>query len=366
MAKPAIPAKRLIVGIIITILVAIIILVGIEPMLIAGSQGLEKSQGETEATGPKGETGSTEPAEETRAADKTGPQELQDKQVPRVPNFDSVWIDIIDKVGENGFTVIHISDTQMLSYHDSWGTFAEWLASVATAFNVKMIIHTGDIVEHCDDTTEWERANASMGILLDAGVPYTWCTGNHDVNYTTQGYIGANYLAFNTSTFEAQDYWMDSYNDRNTAVNWTYGGYKFIVINLEWHANSTAMTWFTNILDANTDANIIVATHSYINTTGGYNLGLGGDKWELALLEILNENPNVMFTLNGHDHGVYRTTVNDREQILFNCQGTNARVARVMTFDLTSRTVYVWTYREYNGMWDFPSEDTFSFGIELI
>lgn len=265
-----------------------------------------------------------------------------------------------------GFTVIHISDTQHLSQYDTWGTFTTWLASVEESYNVKMIIHTGDIVQNCDNTIEWERANASMGVLVDANLPYAWCTGNHDVNFTTMGYLGSNYLSFNTSTFDSKEYWLSSYDQQSTAVNFTYEEYKFIVINIAWHGNASHIEWLTNILESNTDANIIVATHSYLNETGGYDLGLGGDTWELALLQILNENPNVMFTLSGHDSGIYRNVVNNREEILFNCQGTNARTARVITFDVTSSTVYVRTYMEYSGIWDFSDKNRFIFYIDLV
>ena len=42
------------------------------------------------------------------------------------------------------------------------------------------MIHTGDIVEHGDVQAEWENANEAMSILLQNGIPYTWCAGNHD------------------------------------------------------------------------------------------------------------------------------------------------------------------------------------------
>ena len=397
MTAVSISMGKLIAGIAIAILAASAISVGVSTMLMAGPQGPEGPQGPQEvtdeagATGPAGstgatsETGATGPARATGAtgpagpAGATGATRTTALQVPQgtlvqhvpdydsdVPEYDSDWIGITDMDNESGFSVIHISDTQELSWLGYWGNFTEWLVSVESEYNVKMIIHTGDIVEHCDDTKEWERANASMVALLDAGVPYTWCTGNHDVDYSTYTYIGANYLAFNTSTFESEDYWLGSYDQKNTAVNWTYGNHKFIVINLEWHCNETAMAWFTNILETNTDANIIVATHSFINTSGGYNLWLGGDTWELALLGILNENPNVMFTLNGHDQGVCTNVVNDREQMLFNYQNSDARVARVLNFHVASNTVYVRTFKEYNGQWDISSENSFSFSVKLV
>ena len=272
----------------------------------------------------------------------------------------------LSEVDENrGFTIIHISDTQHLSQHNKWGTFTTWLTSIKESYNVKAIIHTGDIVQNCDNTIEWERANASMSVLVDGNVPYTWGTGNHDVNFTTMEYLGAKYTSFNTSTFDTEDYWLSSYDQQSTAINFTHGSYKFIIINIAWHGNSSHIAWLNSILETNKDANIIVATHSYLNKTGGYDLGLGGGKWELALLQILDKNPNVIFTLNGHDSGIYNNTVKNREQILFNCQGVNARTARIMNIDVTSGTVYVRTYMEYSGSWDFSEKNMFNFKVNL-
>jgi hypothetical protein len=268
-----------------------------------------------------------------------------------------------------GFNLMHISDTQILSeYEAGWADFTGWISSVASTWeNVKMVIHTGDIVEHWDNLTEWDIANASMGVLFDAGVPYCWCGGNHDAHFASPyEYYGIDYASFNPARFESEDYWLSSYNDgRNTAVNFTYGGYKFLIINLDWHCNSTAMTWFTDILDANTDSNVVVATHSYINKTGGYDLGLGRDVWELALKEILDAHSNVMFTLNGHDSGVFRITVNGRESMLFNHQG-QSKYARVLTFDVAKERVYVRTYDYYTSSWIEDWDNRFSFSVDLI
>jgi hypothetical protein len=350
MKKFGTSTRKLINGIIIGILVAIILVFFMTEITYG-------------PLAPQDETGSTE---KSGVAYKIYLQELRGKQVLDLTNLDGVSRNIIDKVGENGFNVIHVTDTQALSLYDSWGTFTERLAFVGTAFNVKMVIHTGDIVSTYDSTDEWERANSSMGVLIDAGIPYTWCTGNHDVNLKTQKYMGANYLAFDTSTFKAQDYWLDSFDQKSTAVNFTYSGHKFIIVNVEYLGDTSVISWLTNILDSNRDSNIIVATHKYLNSTGGYEYPIS--TWETEFKAILNDYSNVFLVLCGHHVGgtAYHKRVNGREEIFFNRQDTNARVARIMTFDLTSSTVHVWTYQDYNRSWALSPEDTFSFNVELI
>ena len=311
-------AGKLIAGIFIVILAESTIL-GTSITLMFDSQEPDESQGKTESqtqqapqgeqteTGTEGPTSApessetivvTEGANDISSATQWAAKRLRDRDAAQeqqkwlqewnATSYNSGWREIIAMKSKYEFTVIHITDTQYLSQGNSWGNFTSWLASIKEALNVKMIIHTGDIVEHWYNTTEWERADASMRILADADIPYTWCTGNHDFNLKNGGYIGSNYLSFNTSTFETRNFWLSSYDQQSTTVNWTYGGYKFIVVNLAYHANKTAMAWLTNILDKNMDSNIIVATHSYLNSAGGYGCYETGHAWEENLRTLLD------------------------------------------------------------------------------
>jgi predicted MPP superfamily phosphohydrolase len=397
----AIIAGKLIAGILIVILAESTIL-GISTTLRSGSQEPDKSQDKTELQTPQApqgkqtEAGNTEPASApessaivvmTEAANGTpsathwdvmqlrkrvASQELQSwLQERNAIDYNTGWGEIIGMDGKYGFTVIHITDTQYLSQDNSWGNFTSWLASIKEALNVKMIIHTGDIVEHWHNAAEWKRADASMRILADADVPYTWCTGNHDFNLKNGSYVGSDYLSFNTSTFETGNYWLSSYDQQSTAVNWTYGGYKFIVVNLAYHANETALAWLTNILDTNMDSNIIVATHSYLNPAGGYGWYGTGHEWEENLKTLLDGYPNVFLTLSGHDinGNAYNLNVNDREEIFFNLQNTFVPSARILMFNATAGKVYVRTYLQYywesSGVWLNSLEYKFSFDVDF-
>ena len=401
MKTAATKAGKIISAVTITILVAGAILHGVTALLMTCSKESDTSQGETrlqelqieqvekEIINPKSPAGSSEDVLASRVTyntssavrwgvmqlvrEETEPQKTQGwREEWNATDYLSGWEEINDMKGKYGFTLIHITDTQHLSKYNLWGTFTSWLVSIKNELNIKTIIHTGDIVEHWYNTTEWERADASMRILADAGVPYVWCIGNHDFDLKDDNYIGSEYLSFNSSTFEPENCWLSSFDQQSTAMNWTYEGYKFIVINLAWHCNETALTWLTNILDTNTDSNIIVATHSYINSTGGYGWYGTGFSWEENLRTILDDYPNVFLTLSAHDiSGTgYHSNVNERAEIFFNLQTIDVPSARILMFNANEGKVYVRTflqnYGQSPGIWLDNLEHRFTFNVELI
>jgi hypothetical protein len=69
----------------------------------------------------------------------------------------------------------------------------------------------------------------------------------------------------------SEPYWVGSCdNGKDTAVQFAYGNYHFMVINLEYDANQTAIDWMENLITANPTVNIIVATHNFLNGAGTY------------------------------------------------------------------------------------------------
>lgn len=329
--KKTLKPRKLIVGITVAILVASAVLAGVITILLTGSQG---------------------------------------KQETYVPDYDSDLIEIIDKIGENGmpsvFNIAWITDTQLNSRDNTWHNLTDYLVTVQDAYNIQLVIHTGDIVENRLNTTQWEIANDSMGKLLDNGVPYAWCTGNHDLFWhglDSDEYIGSEYKAFDTAQ---QSHWYSTYNQRNTAVNFTYGGYDFLVICLEYGASPNALDWFINVLDDNTDKNILVATHHFVNATGGYSDGNLDESWCLDLINILDNHPNVFATINGHNANVQRLLINGRMQMLADYMNTDFVVVTYLTFDIDVGIVYVRTYQQTNNIRYTDDAYYFSFNIDLV
>ena len=303
-------------------------------------------------------------------------------------------VDAENDAGSSRFSIIQITDTQYLSesFPSLYTNLTNWIVANNADYNIKMVIHTGDIVNQGEVTYEWANANSSMSILLDAGIPYTWDAGNHDQNLTAGrsysgtpngGWLGSNYLAFNATYMRSKQYWVSDINDgKDTAVEFAAENYYFLVINLEFHANQTAINWMTDLINTHQNYKIIVATHSYLNGVGGYGYPGSPDTpaWENALTKILNNYPNVFLALSGHYVPVYHevgvdaeaannTRVGNRDEIFFNRQhvhgGQGAYAARIYTFNMTNMQVNVSTYAIDTQTWLTDAYNQFSFSVSL-
>lgn len=75
-----------------------------------------------------------------------------------------------------------MTDTQYLSqnYPEEFDRACQWIVDNKEAYDIQMVVHTGDIVNTGTDLNQWANANHSLGVLFDNGVPYCWDAGNHD------------------------------------------------------------------------------------------------------------------------------------------------------------------------------------------
>ena len=273
------------------------------------------------------------------------------------------------------FSIIQISDTQYIteSNPNLYNDLTNWIAANKETYNAKMVVHTGDIVNQAQwNTAQWEVADNAMQTLTDSNIPYIWCAGNHDqtnMDNPNTGWIGDNYAAFNPSTFSGESYWVSSsVEGKNTAAQFTFSGYNFLVIDLENLAGQTAINWLTNLLNAHQDYNIIVATHCFIDANGGFNNYGSDGTWETNLQNLLNSYPNVFLTLNGHTQGSFHIQTNGRTQILYDHQSSDEKKgacsARIYTFNIEYSIVQVTTYSVWNDAW-LSGSDNFSFSVSL-
>jgi len=255
---------------------------------------------------------------------------------------------------ESSFSIAWVTDTQYLSqdYPQYFDDASQWIVNNAISYGVKIVVHTGDIVNVGTDLNQWENANHSMGILLDNDVPYCWDAGNHDI--VSGSWNGQSYLALNSSFMRSKAYWIsDCLGGTSTAVSFNVSQNNFMVVNIRYHANSTVLQWLEAILDAHTESHVIVATHAYLNETCGY----GNDGWALSLRNgILANHTNVFMTLSGHYHSsstANRTVVGNRLELFFDRQDVEGQkggaTVRMLIFDLSQGKMNVKTYDTYAG-----------------
>jgi hypothetical protein len=238
--------------------------------------------------------------------------------------------------------------------------------------------------------------------LYDAGVPYCWDAGNHDQTNPNSTlaqniglgdpngtWLGGEYPAFDVTNFESKPYWVSSiFNGTSTAVKFSYGDYRFMVVNIEYNANQTVLGWAANLIESNPTVNVIVATHDFLNGYGtyGYTFYPQDILWASNFEKWLNGFPNVFMTLNGHDitdgGTAFDRKVGNREEIFFNRQESlneeGAGTARIYAFYMGASgrlTVKVSTFQDYGGrvvngtsggVFLTDPKDNFSFTVKLI
>lgn len=232
-----------------------------------------------------------------------------------------------------------------------------------------MVVHTGDIVDDANHTSEWSAANTSMSILLNNNVPYCWCAGNHDQlpedadSDPNLDWLGSQYAAFNQTVMEKKSYWVSDICDgKDTAVHFTVNNLDFLVIDIECYANSTVLDWVNGLLNEYPNDYTILATHSYIYHSLEYD-----ETWATTLKStVLAKHSNVFMTLNGHDPGDSgaHTTVGNINELMFDRQSEEypdgAATVIILTFGIANNQIEVKTYDLNTGQFMTGPNDQFT------
>ena len=263
------------------------------------------------------------------------------------------------------------TDTQY--YAEEWQhhftNINNWIVNNKDERKIKYVIHTGDIVDDVDMTYEWENADAAMGILDKAGMPYGVLGGNHDVAAGLADYENY-YKYFGENRFASQPTYGGTYqNNKGHYDLISEGGQDFIIVYMSWNIYQDEIDWMNQVLSQYSDRKAILCFHTYTNVkqSNGTYLDYYG---QLVNKYVVKKNPNVFAVLNGHYHGSsYETAMfdddgdgrNDRTvyQICTDYQsgfeGGNEYI-KFLYFDLDNNKIYMNSYSPR--MDDFNYYDT--------
>lgn len=263
------------------------------------------------------------------------------------------------------------TDTQY--YAEEWQhhftNINNWIINNKDERKIKYVIHTGDIVDDVDMTYEWENADAAMGILDKAGMPYGVLGGNHDVAAGLADYENY-YKYFGENRFASQPTYGGTYqNNKGHYDLISEGGQDFIIVYMSWNIYQDEIDWMNQVLSQYSDRKAILCFHTYTNVkqSNGTYLDYYG---QLVNKYVVKKNPNVFAVLNGHYHGSsYETAMfdddgdgrNDRTvyQICTDYQsgfeGGNEYI-KFLYFDLDNNKIYMNSYSPC--MDDFNYYDT--------
>ena len=231
------------------------------------------------------------------------------------------------KAVEDGYTMVVLPDTQLYAWKHQ-KTFLEqtgWIAENAKHYNIKCVLHVGDIVQNNNDQ-EWKIAAGAMAVL-NGRVPSVMCLGNHDLgpggNASTRETLLSKY--FPVAEAKKEPTFGGVYDKEPDKLDNHYrlfeaGGRKWLVMALEFGPRNDVVRWAGEIVAKHPDRSVFLVTHAYMaskgnvrfNRSGGrpqgaapHNYGVarhpdgfhdGEELWQ----KLVKKHPNFAMVVSGH------------------------------------------------------------------
>ncbi|MCB0913641.1 MAG: metallophosphoesterase, partial [Propionibacteriaceae bacterium] len=216
---------------------------------------------------------------------------------------------------------------------------ANWLVTNKDAFELRYVLHTGDMVNWgWLDTAQLTRARAAMDVIGAAGIPYDLSIGNHDTaavgwngisgstGYGGSAYVGnpecvtrlgesacnTSLLVRNTEAFNATfpvgglrnlGGTFEAGKIDNNWTTFTANGTKWLVLTLEFAPRKTAVEWARKVVADHPEHNVIIQTHYYLESSGSIstsNAGYGETSGKYIYDQIVSKYANVKLVFSGH------------------------------------------------------------------
>jgi uncharacterized repeat protein (TIGR02543 family) len=168
------------------------------------------------------------------------------------------------------WTLAVLPDTQVYSakYPEFYKDQTRWIVANKDRYNIKYVLHLGDIVDSPMSTNQWQNAKDAMSIL-DGEVPYAFATGNHDHGATG---IGSDRVTLVNNYFPVSNYtnWptfggtMEPNKMENSYHLFSAGGVDWLVLSLEWGPRNSPVAWASQIVSNYPTRKAILITHAYM------------------------------------------------------------------------------------------------------
>ncbi len=273
--------------------------------------------------------------------------------------------DFIPEDGQYDFTMFWNSDTQYMSqfagdmvYHQH-----QWIIDNYADKKGVITFNTGDIVNRTNLNYEynWKIVDQSYLMFEEAGIPYTFNWGNHDLVYDGQpNETRYNRLYFPTSRLdENKGDWEVSYapdtadgtTTRAMSYKQTIDGAKIMILSLAYneYLEESDLVWAENEVASNPDYTVIIITHNYASDSAIKETNI-----KTRLTDVYS---NVKLVLCGHlDGTAAHKNANGGFTVLQDYQGESGQVKhggeeflKLIQFDVENDLIYFNTYSPKTG-----------------
>lgn len=300
----------------------------------------------------------------------------------------------IGPVAGDDFTIVVIPDTQ--NYVDDPTSVAifkqqtQWIVDNADDLNVVFVSQLGDLAQNFDTVeVEYQRADESMDILDNAGIPNNLAPGNHDMS--TPGAVTSNLFDqyFSPSRYNlTQNPWYGGWlgeepgqvqrlNKDNYEL-FTAGGIDFLIIHLEIDMPTYAVQWADEIIGRYPDRQVILSTHAFLDTSNARPTSRVTTRTDgLSAAQVWDQlvfpNCNVSMVVSAHYPGEGRATTNNScgqpvHQVLTDYQNRangGDGWLRYYTFRPASNSIEASTYSPRLGAFESDANSAFTLPYEM-
>jgi hypothetical protein len=269
------------------------------------------------------------------------------------------------------FTIVVLPDTQFYSesYPQIFSNQTQWIVNNKANMNIIFVTHEGDIVNVYNSATQWTRANSSMSKLDDAELPYGFAIGNHDNNY------GASYTDYNTyfpySRYSSESWYGGAYNNNNanSFQLFSNGDDQYLILHLEYQANSSVLAWAGTVLSNYPTRRVILVTHEYMTGSGGARSSYGTTLWNNFISPHADQ---IFLVLTGHatredqrtdvvnGHTVYQLLADYQSD----SSGGNGWL-RMLDFRPAEDIIYVKTFSTWLNQYETDANSQFTLNYDM-
>ena len=212
----------------------------------------------------------------------------------------------------------------MVNYYPAvWEGMPAWVGSNKTTQNIQAVIGLGDNTNEPADS-EMQEARKGWDVIDNTGLPYVVCIGNHDYDASliSSGQVGSRadmafHKYFGPNRYSGKSWFggADPDSTQNYYITFPIESQQFLILVLEFYPCTSVLAWAQGVLNDNPNAEVILATHAYLNPNGtridtndsggprGYGLAdsnsSGAELWD----RFIKLNRNIKLVVCGHQTG---------------------------------------------------------------
>lgn len=264
---------------------------------------------------------------------------------------------------------------------------AQWLADNRDALDLRFVGHTGDVVNWGErDEYQYQVASDGAQPLDQAGIPFAFAVGNHDTRAVCPG--GSACPGENASVNVRFSPLFDQYfGGRFVDMQEQYepgklsneyslfdaGGVRWMVLTLELWPRTAVIEWAKNVVASHPGYNVIVMTHSYLDSDGSIwtsNGGYGSNSPKYLFDNLIKVYPNIRFVFSGHvgiaasrlDTGVNGNRIASFMQTF---HSTTTNPVRIVEIDTAANTAATHIYAPHDDT-HYPQYDATVSGMDYV